>query len=214
TLGRLRPFPGKRLMILTNGGGIGVLALDRLADFGGTAAELSAATLAKLDAVLPPMWSRSNPVDIIGDADVDRYDAALDVLLSSPDSDALLVLNVPTALASSSATATRVAQKVASYRARVYGPKPVFAVWMGADSATAAAFDAARIPHYRTETDAVRGFTHLVRYREAQDALMEAPPSLPENFARQEQMAREVVERALGENRGWLDPLEVAKLFA
>ena len=50
TLGRLRPFAGKRLTILTNGGGIGVLALDRLADFGGTPAELSAATLARLDA--------------------------------------------------------------------------------------------------------------------------------------------------------------------
>jgi acetyltransferase len=214
TLARLRPFPGKRLMILTNGGGIGVLALDRLADFGGTPAELSAPTLAKLDAVLPPTWSRSNPVDIIGDADADRYAAALDVLLSAPDSDALLVLNVPTALASAQATATRVAEMVAAYRARVYRARPVFAVWVGEDGATAGVFDAARIPHYRTETDAVRGFMHLVRYREAQEALMEAPPSLPEHFMREEAKAREVVERALAESRTWLDPLEVAKVFA
>jgi acetyltransferase len=214
TLARLRPFPGKRLMILTNGGGIGVLALDRLADFGGTAAELSAATLAKLDAVLPPTWSRSNPVDIIGDAGADRYAAALDMLLAAPDSDALLVLNVPTALASAQATATRVAQNVAAYRARVFGARPVFAVWVGEDNATAGVFDAARIPHYRTETDAVRGFMHLVRYREAQDALMEAPPSLPEHFIRAGATAREVVERALADKRGWLDPLEVARVFA
>jgi acetyltransferase len=214
TLARLRPFPGKRLMILTNGGGIGVLALDRLADFGGTAAELSTPTLAKLDAVLPPTWSRSNPVDIIGDADADRYAAALDVLQSAPDSDALLVLNVPTALASTQATATRVAETVAAYRARVYGARPVFAVWVGGDGASAGVFDAARIPHYRTETDAVRGFMHLVRYREAHEALMEAPPSLPEHFMREEAKAREVVERALAESRTWLDPLEVAKVFA
>jgi acetyltransferase len=214
TLARLRPFPGKRLMILTNGGGVGVLALDRLADFGGTAAELSAATLAKLDAVLPPTWSRSNPADIIGDADADRYAAALDALLSAPDGDALLVLNVPTALASAQATATRVAESVAAYRARVFGARPVFAVWIGEDNATARVFDAARIPHYRTETDAVRGFMHLVRYREAQDALMEAPPSLPEHFTREESTAREVVEHALADQRGWLDPLEVAKVFA
>jgi acetyltransferase len=213
TLARLRPFPGKRLMILTNGGGIGVLALDCLADFGGTAAELSAPTLAKLDAVLPPTWSRSNPVDIIGDADADRYAAALDVLLSAPDADALLVLNVPTALASAQTTAARVAESVAAYRARVFGARPVFAVWVGEDTATAGAFDAARIPHYRTETDAVRGFMHLVRYREAQDALMEAPPSLPEHFIRADASAREVVARALAENRMWLDPLEVAKVF-
>ena len=214
TLARLRPFPGKRLMILTNGGGIGVLALDRLSDFGGTAAELSAATLAKLDAVLPPTWSRSNPVDIIGDADADRYAAALEVLLAAPDGDALLVLNVPTALAAATATAKRVAETVTAYRARIYGARPVFAVWVGEDDATAGIFDAARIPHYRTETDAVRGFMHLVRYREAQDALRATPPSLPENFTRQEATAREVVERALADGRSWLDPLEIARVFA
>jgi acetyltransferase len=214
TLARLRPFPGKRLMILTNGGGIGVLALDRLADFGGTAAQLSPATLAQLDAVLPPTWSRSNPVDIIGDANADRYAAALQVLLSSSDSDALLVLNVPTALASAQATANRIAETVSTYRARVFGARPVFAVWVGEDSGTAETFDRARIPHYRTETDAVRGFMHLVRYREAQDALMETPPSLPEHFTRDEGTARDVVERALAEKRGWLDPLEVARVFA
>jgi acetyltransferase len=214
TLARLRPFPGKRLMILTNGGGIGVLALDRLSDFGGTAAELSAATLAKLDAVLPPTWSRSNPVDIIGDADADRYAAALEVLLAAPDGDALLVLNVPTALAAATATAKRVAETVTAYRARIYGARPVFAVWVGEDDATAGIFDAARIPHYRTETDAVRGFMHLVRYREAQDALRATPPSLPENFTRQEATAREVVERALADRRSWLDPLEIARVFA
>jgi acetyltransferase len=214
TLARLRPFPGKRLMILTNGGGIGVLALDRLSDFGGTAAELSPATFAKLDAVLPPTWSRSNPVDIIGDADADRYAAALEVLLAAPDGDALLVLNVPTALAAATATAKRVAETVTAYRARIYGARPVFAVWVGEDDATAGIFDAARIPHYRTETDAVRGFMHLVRYREAQDALRATPPSLPENFTRQEATAREVVESALADGRSWLDPLEIARVFA
>src|SRR6185312_6682387 len=59
TLGRLKPFPGKRLAILTNGGGIGVLAVDRLADLGGTLAEISPATMGKLDAALPPLWSKS-----------------------------------------------------------------------------------------------------------------------------------------------------------
>ena len=54
TLGRLRPYSGKRLAILTNGGGVGVLAIDRLVDLGGVVADLSADTLARLDAVLPP----------------------------------------------------------------------------------------------------------------------------------------------------------------
>ena len=68
-LGRLTPFPGKRLAILTNGGGIGVLAVDRLTDLGGILAEFSPDTLKRLDTMLPPIWSRANPVDIAGDAD-------------------------------------------------------------------------------------------------------------------------------------------------
>ena len=99
TLGRLRGPIGKRLAILTNGGGIGVLAIDRLIDLGGTPAEISAATKERLDAALPPTWSRSNPIDIIGDADPDRYALALEALLDDAAVDAVLVMNVETALA-------------------------------------------------------------------------------------------------------------------
>jgi acyl-CoA synthetase (NDP forming) len=77
TLGRVQPFSGKRLAILTNGGGIGVLAVDRLADLGGTLAGISPETMKRLDAALPPIWSRANPVDIAGDADGTRYAIAL-----------------------------------------------------------------------------------------------------------------------------------------
>ena len=73
TLGHLKPFSGKRLAILTNGGGVGVLAVDRLMDLGGTLAGISAGTIKRLDAVLPPIWSKANPVDIAGDADATRY---------------------------------------------------------------------------------------------------------------------------------------------
>ena len=82
TLGRQKPFPGKRLAVLTNGGGVGVLAVDRLIDLGGTLARIVAGqAMDRLDALLPPTWSRGNPVDIIGDADAERYAPALDVLL-------------------------------------------------------------------------------------------------------------------------------------
>jgi acetyltransferase len=97
---------------LTNGGGVGVLATDRLVDLGGEVADLSADTLARLDAVLPPTWSKVNPVDIIGDADAERYACALDALLADPNNDAILVMNVPTALASPAATAARVAEVI------------------------------------------------------------------------------------------------------
>ena len=95
----VRPFEGRRLGILTNGGGVGVLAVDRLLDLGGTLAELSPDTLEELDRLLPSGWSRANPVDIVGDADGERYAQALLALLSDKGCDAILVMNVPTALA-------------------------------------------------------------------------------------------------------------------
>ena len=117
TLGRLKSPPGKRLAILTNGGGIGVLAVDRLVELGGIPADISPATREKLDAVLPPTWSGSNPVDIVGDADPARYAAALEVLLADPGNDAVLVMNVQTAIARADDIAAAVTGVVRKYRA-------------------------------------------------------------------------------------------------
>ena len=99
---------GKRLAILTNGGGVGVLAVDRLVDLGGELAAISPETMKKLDAALPPIWSRANPVDIAGDADDASYAVALERLLDDDANDAVLVMNVPTALASAADAAKSV----------------------------------------------------------------------------------------------------------
>jgi len=214
TLGRLKPFPGKRLAILTNGGGIGVLAVDRLADLGGTLADISPETMKKLDAALPPIWSRGNPVDIAGDAGPDRYAAAMEALIDDRDNDAILVMNVPTALAAATEAAAAVVAVTQKHRCTIAPPKPVLAVWVGGDAASGAAFDAADIPSYATESDAISGFTHLVRYKEAIETLMETPPSLPQDFAPDVGAARQVVEGALRDGRRWLDPVEITRLFA
>ena len=131
TLGRVRPFLGKRLAILTNGGGIGILAVDRLVDLGGTLADISPETMLKLDSALPPTWSHANPVDIAGDADPARYVAALEGLIADPANDAILVMNVPTALASAPSAATAVAAAARAYRNSMVRTKPIFAVWVG-----------------------------------------------------------------------------------
>ncbi|MGB3865762.1 MAG: GNAT family N-acetyltransferase, partial [Xanthobacteraceae bacterium] len=199
--------------ILTNGGGIGVLAVDRLIDLGGQLATLSDATVRALDEKLPPIWSRANPVDIAGDADAGRYDAALGALLADPDNDGVLVMNVPTALASAADAAASVIATVASHRKQPLSSKPVFAVWVGNDGKAEAAFDAADIPYFQSESDAVRGFMHLVRYRDGQNALMATPPSLPQDFVPDVAAARHIVAAAVESGRVWLDPLEVADLM-
>jgi acetyltransferase len=213
TLSHVRPFGGRRLAILTNGGGVGVMAVDELVARGGSVAELSAETRAALDAVLPPTWSQANPVDIVGDADAARYRAALEALLADAQNDAVLAMNVPTALASPVESAQAVIEVVESERARWLKAKPVFAVWLGGDQAAADAFAHANIPHYGDETDAVAGFMHLVRYREANEALLATPPSLPEQFSPDVESARAVVAAAIDAGRTWLDPVEATRVL-
>src|SRR6185437_12311721 len=158
--------------------------------------------------------SKANPVDISGDADVKRYLAALDVLLDDPASDAVLVMNVETAVASAPAIAEAVADCVKRNRASKLSPaKPVLATWVGTDQAVAPIFEAATIPHFPTEDDAVRAFMHLVKHREATTALMATPPNVSSLFEADVKAAREVIEGALMEGRAWLDPIEISTLF-
>ena len=142
---------GNRLAILTNGGGIGVLAIDRLIDLGGTPAELSADTWKRLDAVLPATWSKANPVDIIGDADADRYAAALEALVADLQNDAVLAMNVETALAPARGSAAALCKYVESQRLRRPNPKPILASWVGAGTDVSDVFNRTGIAHYATE---------------------------------------------------------------
>jgi acetyltransferase len=214
TLGRVESPPGKRLAILTNGGGIGVLAVDRLVELGGIPAAITPATREKLDAVLPPTWSGSNPVDIVGDADPARYAAALEVLLADASNDAILVMNVQTAIASADDIAATVTGVVGKYRQQHRGfAKPVLAVWVGADQKIGDLLSGAAIPNYPTEDDAVRGFMHLVQHREVVATLAQVPPAMPSVFIPDIDAARRIASAALADGRQWLDPVEVKQLL-
>jgi acetyltransferase len=213
-LGQSRAPAGKNLTILTNGGGLGILAVDRLAELGGSATPLVPEIRAKLDAVLPPSWSKANPVDIGGDADAARYVAALDVLLADGKGDAVLVMNVETAVAPSAEIAQAIAKRVTEYRTRMgTSSKPVLAAWVGNDRLAAPIFEQASIPHFPTEDDAVRAFMHLVKHREAVDALMATPPNVSSLFTPDVAAAKTVIKTALADGRAWLDPVEIAALF-
>ena len=91
-LGKQPRPPGRRLTIVTNAGGPGVLATDALVAGGGELAALSAASHGRLDAVLPQAWSHGNPIDVLGDATPDRYEQALAIAAADPASDGLLVI--------------------------------------------------------------------------------------------------------------------------
>ena len=206
----MRPrVTGDRLAIVTNGGGVGVLAVDALSYCKGTLAELNPTTIAALNAVLPPTWSHANPIDIIGDAGGERYAAALNAIADAPDVDGVLVLRCPVAVASGlEAAQATVAAAKSSERA-------VLTSWLGSGENVDARhlFDAARIPTYDTPEKAVRGFMHLARYAHGQNVLMEVPASAAEDFCPDEKTARGIVERALSDKPIWLDAISVSELF-
>jgi len=171
TLTRFRTSQCEELMILTNGGGAGVMAADAASHAGVKLAELDAALLQRLDAVLPANWSRGNPVDIIGDAPVARYVAALQALNEAPGTRAVLFIHAPTAIVSSAQIARALVPLA------VPTPPRLMACWLG-EAAVAEArqvFQDAGIAGYPTPEDAVRAFSMLVSYHRNQAQLIEAP---------------------------------------
>ncbi|MFM2043881.1 MAG: hypothetical protein RLY86_2457 [Pseudomonadota bacterium] len=207
---------GDRLAILTNGGGIGVLATDALIASGGRLARLAPETVEKLNGVLPATWSHGNPVDIIGDATGKRYADALKILQEDKGCDAILVLNCPTAVADSEEAARAVVDTLKS-RPPAGGVKrpPVLTSWLGEYAAAEARrlFAQSRIPDYATPNQAVRAFMHLVRYRKSQEQLMETPASVPEQFDTDGETARSLIQAALAEGRPWLSEFEAKEVL-
>jgi len=201
---------GERLAILTNGGGIGVMAVDDLYDLGGSLAELSEETLGKLDTVLPAGWSYSNPVDIIGDAPGTRYADALSVLVQAREIDSILVMHTPVSVASS----TEIAEKVIAL-ARQHKRSNITTCWVGDQLVSSArkAFHAAGIPTFDTPRQAVQAFMHTVEYRRNQELLMETPLSLPTEFTPNTVIARMVVETALNQGRTVLSEPEAKAIL-
>ena len=196
---------GDRLAVLTNGGGIGVLASDAVVDRGGRLADLGDATRTRLDGVLPPAWSHANPVDILGDASGERYAKALEILFEDRELDAILVLNCPTAVSSSRDAAQAVIDTV-----RPKSGAPVLTSWVGNGSASEGRrlFAAQRIPTYDTPEQAVRAFMHMVEYQRNQNMLMQTPPSVPDDLSIDADRVREVIARALSEGRVLLNEPE------
>lgn len=210
-LARSRPFKGDRLAILTNGGGIGVIAADDLADGGGRLAEIAPATIETLNAFLPSTWSRLNPIDIGGHADGERYGRTLDTLMACKAIDAILVMHAPNALSCPNAAAQAV---IKAWQANPRAA--LMTCWVGGEMVSEARrmFAAAAIPAFETPRAAISGFLRLLEYRRNQDLLMEVPPSIPDGFAADAETARAIIAAALDQGRRELDEAEAQAVLA
>ncbi len=209
TLARAKPLRGNRLAVLANGYGVAIMAADTLVGKDGSLATLGDETVAKLDALLPQGCSRSNPVSLATDAPPEVYANAAKVLLQAPEVNTLMVLHVPTAMASS----TEAAEAVIRVAKEIKGN--VLTSWMGGETVEPARrrFGEAGIPTYDTPTQAIDAFMHLVRFRRNQEILMETPPSMPHEFTPPAASARHIVKNAVADERAFLDASEIEALF-
>ena len=209
TLARARPLSNEALIILTNGGGPGVMATDALMLSGGQLATLPEKTLAALDQVLPSNWSRGNPIDIIGDASVTRYQQALSILLEHQPSNPILFIHAPTAIVSSAEIARALTPVMQQSH------HPVMGCWMGGASVAEARqiFSQAGLPHFGTPEEAVQGFMQVVEYRSNQRLLMQVPSSGKPHDDIDFPAARAVIDAALAEGRTMLTEPEAKALM-
>ncbi|OPY72963.1 MAG: Acetyltransferase Pat [Syntrophorhabdus sp. PtaU1.Bin002] len=195
---------GPRLAIVTSAGGPGVMATDALIHLGGELAGLSDASMEQLNALLPPYWSKANPVDLLGDATVDRFAKALTICLGDPMVDGVLIIYVPM----DSAPSTQVAQAVADSAKTAW--KPVIATWMGAEDVEEGrhVFVENSIPTYDTPEEAVRTYVNMCRYKRHLDQLYETPDELPAQKAPSKDHLKKLLTMALKEGRMLLNEEE------
>ncbi|MEM0979416.1 MAG: bifunctional acetate--CoA ligase family protein/GNAT family N-acetyltransferase [Cyanobacteria bacterium P01_H01_bin.58] len=168
---------GPNLTIITNAGGPGVLATDALIGSGGALATLTNETVTGLNEFLPTHWSHGNPVDILGDADPERYTQTLDVAVQDPNSDGLLVILTPQAMTDPTETAEQL-KKCAQA-----ADKPVLASWMGGAEVTngETILNRASIATYRYPDAAARLFNFMWKYNYNLQGIYETPALLPES---------------------------------
>ena len=212
TLSRFRTNDNDAITILTNGGGAGVMAADAAAHEGVPLATLSESTLQQLDAVLPANWSRSNPVDIIGDAPVARYEQALKILIRDPAAGAVLFIHAPTAIVPSANIARALVPLVAH---EPLIPARLMSCWLGDAAVTQArqVFRDADVACFETPEQAVRAFSMLASYRRNQAELAEAPPATEPGKQPDVVAIRAVVDGALAAGREMLSEPEAKAIL-
>src|SRR5271166_6102774 len=207
-----RPRPrGSRLAIVTNGGGPGALAADALIEGNGSLADLSDQTIQTLDNLLPPFWSRSNPVDLVGDAKADQYAAAVKALIKDPNNDALLIILTPQATAEPTVTAERLKSLLSNRE------KTILACWMGGNAVAEAELllNASGVPTFAHPDAAARAFCLMAQYSRNLRALYETPVLLTESPEESHQDRVETVLKEVREaGRTLLTEVEAKEILA
>jgi len=207
-----QPLPsGPHLAIVTNAGGPGVLATDAFSAVGGSLAELSEPTLAKLDQVLPPHWSHGNPIDILGDADPERFGQAVEIAFEDPGSDGVLVILTPQQMTEPTQSAERLIQ------VKNRQGKPLLASWMGGNEIGAGEdrLNRNKIPTFPYPDNAAQVFQYMWDYSLNLQRLYETPalPTAIDGAAPDRAQVAAILSQARKEGRNLLNEAESKSLL-
>ncbi len=213
TIEHFSSIPDMRVGIVTNGGGAGVLAVDQMMDYGSDLAELSPETIEALNSVLPPTWSKSNPVDIIGDASPQRYRDAVSIVAEDPGVDAILVMSCPTALASPIEAAQEISSMVQNGK---INRKPVFGCWLGEHSAKGArhVLRKAGVASFDTPAQAAEAMSLLESWTQSQRLLTRVPAFGGDEPSGDKAVAAQIFKTVADEGRTILTEPEAKRVFS
>lgn len=209
TLARLKPMSGERLVVVSNGGGVGVMVEDSLHGGGYAVPPLGENATARLRRLLP-RWNGCNPIDVRMDATPQRYADVLKVLIEENEGDGILVIHTPVPLTSS----MDVAQAVIDTGRKLDGN--LLTCWIGDESVAAERrrFVEAGMASFDTPGSAAQAFLHMINHRRNRDALMQTPPSIPEAFEPDVAAVRDIIRAALDAGRDRLVEPEAKAILA
>ena len=211
TLSRQTSPRGPRVAILTNAGGPGVMAADRLLDLGGALARLSDDTDARLKDLLPSFAARGNPVDVGGDADAARYARAAEVLIQDPDTDGVIAILTPQAMSLPTETAHALVEVTRKHRS-----KPLLTSFMGAAKVAEArhVFREAHVPTLDTPEDAVRAYMYMFQYTRSLANLYETPQDILPDFTPDRDAVKRIFVDVARSGRDILSEIEAKDVLA
>jgi acetyltransferase len=206
----MQPRPqGKRLAIVTNAGGPGVIATDTIISEGGELAKLSAQTIQSLNEFLPQAWSRSNPVDILGDASPESYGKAVGLCINDKNVDGVLVILTPQAMTDP----TSIAEQIAGLQNK--NLKTILASWMGEEDVEEGRniLEKGNIPVYHIPENAVKCFMYMYKYSENLKVLYETPSTIPSAFTPKTKENRNLLASIMENGRYVLTEAEAKKIL-
>ena len=197
------------LAIITNAGGPAVLATDSLMSRGGKLAELSPETLSSLNEFLPAFWSRSNPIDILGDADEQRYVKTIEVALKDGGVNGGVIIYTP----QGRANPVELAKAIIKYAKK--SSKPILTCLMGSEEVAEARqlFYDGKIPTYEFPEEAIKTYLYMYQYARHLEELYETPEDLPLSMGAPRNDLKMLTRNAIREGRTLLNEEDSKKLL-